>query len=175
VSPTHLKNIGPHNIFLDRFQQITEEKSNIPVNEAVRQIALADVIIVNKEDLVSPDELCQLKTQIKSINSQAELVTTGRGKVDLDVVLDLKLYNNADGSRLWKSSSIPSPTTSHLDLTIRSVTLESNDWIDAEKLDAFMQRLLWDKDIVNCQGQPADIFRVKVNPFPPITIKKKRP
>lgn len=101
-------------------KQITEEKSDIPINEAVRQIALGDIIIVNKEDLVPPEELSHLKTQIKSINSQADLITTSHGRVDLDAVLDLKLYNNADGSRLWKSTSYHSPSTPHLDLTIRS-------------------------------------------------------
>lgn len=47
--------------------------------------------------------------------------------------------------------------------TIRSVTLESNELVTPEVIDAFMQRLLWDKDIVNAEGQPADLFRVKVN------------
>lgn len=49
--------------------------------------------------------------------------------------------------------------------TIRSVTLESNELVTAEIVDAFMQRLLWDKDIINAEGQPADLFRVKVNLF----------
>jgi len=142
-------------------KQITEDKSDIPVNEAVRQIALADTIIVNKEDLISAEELSHLKTQIKSINSQADLITTTRGRVDLDAVLDLKLYNKADGSRLWKSTTIASPSTPHLDLTIRSVTLESNESVTPEIIDAFMQRLLWDNDITNAEGQPADLFRVK--------------
>lgn len=33
-----------------------------------RQIALADIIIVNKEDLVPPEELSHLKTQIKYVD-----------------------------------------------------------------------------------------------------------
>nr|CAD7260142.1 unnamed protein product [Timema shepardi] len=40
-------------------------EGNDSLNEAVRQIALADLVIVNKVDLVSPEHVEQLKKEIR--------------------------------------------------------------------------------------------------------------
>nr|CAD7586122.1 unnamed protein product [Timema genevievae] len=42
-------------------------KENGLLNEAVRQIALADLVIVNKVDLVSPEHVEQLKKEIRLV------------------------------------------------------------------------------------------------------------
>jgi len=55
--------------------------------EARSQIAFADVIILNKIDLVSPDKLAAVEAQIRAINPYATLHRTERSAVSLDAVL----------------------------------------------------------------------------------------
>jgi G3E family GTPase len=69
--------------------------------EAKNQIAFADVIIINKTDLVSPAELGEIEARIRGINPYARLHRTvradvaiaevlGRNAFDLDRILDIE-------------------------------------------------------------------------------------
>jgi G3E family GTPase len=56
--------------------------------EAQEQIGFADVILVNKTDLVSADELAEVERGIRAINSNAVIHRTQRCAIPLDRVLD---------------------------------------------------------------------------------------
>ena len=56
--------------------------------EAKSQIAFADVIVLNKTDLVSPEELREVEGRIRAINPYAKLHRTQRCAVKLADVLD---------------------------------------------------------------------------------------
>jgi len=69
--------------------------------EAKNQIAFADVILINKADLVKPEELADVEARIRGINPYAKLHTTercqiplfevlGRNAFDLDRILDIE-------------------------------------------------------------------------------------
>ena len=69
--------------------------------EAKSQIAFADVIILNKTDLVTPAELAEVEARIRAINPYAKLHKTvkcavpiadvlGRNAFDLDRILDIE-------------------------------------------------------------------------------------
>jgi G3E family GTPase len=55
--------------------------------EAKNQIAFADVIVLNKTDLVSPAELAEVEARIRGINPYAELHRAVKANVPLNVVL----------------------------------------------------------------------------------------
>src|ERR1700723_590605 len=61
--------------------------------EAKNQIAFADVILINKTDLVSAEELGDVEARIRSINPYAKLHKTERAKIALDQVLDRKAFD----------------------------------------------------------------------------------
>ena len=61
--------------------------------EAKNQIAFADVILINKTDLVSPDELAELEARIRGINPYARLHRTERAKIDLAEVLGRNAFD----------------------------------------------------------------------------------
>jgi G3E family GTPase len=61
--------------------------------EAKNQIAFADVILINKTDLVSPDELSDIEARIRGINPYAKLHKTQRAKVPLDAVLGRNAFD----------------------------------------------------------------------------------
>ena len=62
-------------------------------DESVKQLAFADVILLNKTDLVSPAELDALEVRIKRINAVAKIHRTKNCDVNLDAVLDVGGFN----------------------------------------------------------------------------------
>ncbi|CAN7460779.1 CobW family GTP-binding protein [Neorhizobium tomejilense] len=61
--------------------------------EAEDQIAFADVVVINKTDLVSPEELAIIEDVVRAINPTARVYKTTRSGVDLARVLDQGAFN----------------------------------------------------------------------------------
>jgi G3E family GTPase len=61
--------------------------------EAKNQIAFADVILINKTDLVSPAELDDVEARIRGINRYAKVHKTQRAQVPLDEVLSRNAFD----------------------------------------------------------------------------------
>jgi len=61
--------------------------------EAEDQIAFADVVVINKTDLVSPEELAVIEDVVRAINPTARVYKTSRSGVDLARVLDQGAFN----------------------------------------------------------------------------------
>jgi G3E family GTPase len=72
---------------------LDEVKPDDSINEAEQQIAFADKIILNKLDLVSKDELSDVVSRIKSMNSFAKIVKTERSRAPLDEVLGIGSFS----------------------------------------------------------------------------------
>ncbi|WP_147679185.1 GTP-binding protein [Algibacter pacificus] len=87
----------------------TRELTNIEgdnrtiVNLLTDQIEFANVIIINKMDLVSPDQVEELRAIIHKLNPEAQLITTQESKVELDRVINTGLfdYEKAEASAGW--------------------------------------------------------------------------
>ncbi|TVR71940.1 MAG: GTP-binding protein [Sphaerobacteraceae bacterium] len=58
-------------------------------DEVREQIAFADVILLNKIDLVGADEVDQLEARIKSMNAAAKVYRTENAAIDMDRVLNI--------------------------------------------------------------------------------------
>ena len=63
--------------------------------EAEDQIAFADVVLINKSDLVSAEELSAIETTVRKINPSAHIHRTERSSVDLDKILDRGAFDLA--------------------------------------------------------------------------------
>jgi G3E family GTPase len=61
--------------------------------EAKNQIAFADVILINKTDLVTPAELAEIEARIRGINPYARLHRTQRSQVAIDEVLGRNAFD----------------------------------------------------------------------------------
>ncbi|HEU0118807.1 MAG TPA: GTP-binding protein [Alphaproteobacteria bacterium] len=62
-------------------------------NEAEEQIAFADIILLNKTDLVSKEELAKVEHAIRHINAFAKIIHTQRCQVPLDKILGLGSFD----------------------------------------------------------------------------------
>jgi G3E family GTPase len=61
--------------------------------EAKNQIAFADVILLNKTDLVTPEELREIEARIRGINPYAKLHRTQRAQIPLNEVLGQNAFD----------------------------------------------------------------------------------
>ncbi|MCX6949929.1 MAG: GTP-binding protein [Opitutae bacterium] len=61
--------------------------------EAIKQIGFADVILLNKTDLVTPAEVAALELRIKSINAVAKVHRTTNASLPLNHVIDIGGFN----------------------------------------------------------------------------------
>src|SRR5476651_1431408 len=69
-------------------------------DETVKQLAFADVILLNKIDLVTPAELDALEARIKRLNAVAKIHRTQNCDVNLDRVLDVGGFNLSRAAEL---------------------------------------------------------------------------
>jgi len=69
-------------------------------DESVKQLAFADVILLNKTDLVTPAELDALEARIHGINAVAKIHRTKNCDVNLDYVLDVGGFNLSRATEL---------------------------------------------------------------------------
>ena len=87
----------------DRGEALGDEDTRSLVNLLVDQIEFADVVILNKIDAATPEQLDAARKIIRSLNPDAELIETSMSKVPLDRVLDTGLFDHdkAEEHPLW--------------------------------------------------------------------------
>ena len=140
-----------------RTQLDVENKGQI--NEATRQIALADRIILNKRDLITEEELADVKHLISSINSMAPIVATQKSSVGLPFILDLHLFDDqqVDPFLEFNKSAVPHSISS----TVKTVSFTTTANVDRKKLESWLQSLLWEKMVPGCPSYDFEILRLK--------------
>ncbi len=62
-------------------------------DESTEQIAFADVLVLNKTDLVKDEALDSLESRLKGMNRMARVVRSERANVPVDTVLDLGAFD----------------------------------------------------------------------------------
>uniref|UniRef100_A0A671EA44 CobW C-terminal domain-containing protein n=1 Tax=Rhinolophus ferrumequinum TaxID=59479 RepID=A0A671EA44_RHIFE len=142
-------------------KHLAEEKPDGLINEASRQVALADIIIINKTDLVSEEDLNKLRTTIRSINGLGKILETQKSRVDLSNVLDLHAFDNLSGISLQKKLQHLPIAQPHLDQSIVTVTFEVPGNAKEESLNVFIQNLLWEKNVRNKEDNCMEVIRLK--------------
>lgn len=126
------------------------------------QISHADVIVINKADLVTSAELRAVKERVRSINALAKIEVTDHSQVPQleGLVLDLHAYDNVDAAAL----DFAAKGHSHLDPAIGTLSLTVPGFNEAqvERLDAWLRSVLWESRLPG-SGTRADweIHRVK--------------
>ncbi|KAK0871620.1 hypothetical protein LTR87_012783 [Friedmanniomyces endolithicus] len=126
------------------------------------QVSHADLVVVNKSDLVSGEALKAVEERVRSINGLASLHVTERGRVPRleGVVLDLHAYDRVEAADL----DFASKGHSHLDPAIGTVTLSVPvlDETGLQRLDAWLRSVLWSRELLGsgAEGQ-WEIHRAK--------------
>ncbi len=136
-------------------------------DEAEEQIAFADIVLLNKTDLVSPEALAKVEAHIRTLNPFAKIYRTERSNIPLDQILnrgafDLKRALELDPHFLCDHEhghhhhDHAAASTIH-DTDIHSISLSTDKPLDLQKFDAWVadvlmtdgQRILRTKGILN--------------------------
>lgn len=97
------KDFGSSELLADRKLTEMDEDYRTIVTLLTDQIEFADVIILNKADLVQKETLGVLQSSIHKLNPRAKIITTDHSKVDPREVLNTGLfdYEEAEQSAGW--------------------------------------------------------------------------
>ncbi|KAJ5175924.1 COBW domain-containing protein 1 [Penicillium canariense] len=106
------------------------------------QVSHADVIILNKADLVTPEQLEVVRDRISAINSVAKIHVTDHSRTPQieGVVLDLHAYDHLDDLDFSRKGH------SHIDPAISTIAVVTSP-IPADKVpqvDSWLQSVLWE-------------------------------
>ena len=121
-------------------------------HEAAEQIAFADVIVLNKTDLVTPEELEAVEATIRGINRFAVIHRTTRSALPIEQILDRGAF---DLSRILSMHPdfLDGDDEHEHNEDVASMSFELDKPVDPEKFNAWIGVLLAE------QGQ--DLLRTK--------------
>ena len=122
-------------------------------HEAADQIAFADVIVLNKTDLVSPEELAAVEDRIRQINRFAVIHRTQRGALPIAEVLDRRAFDLNRVLELAPGFLDGDDEHEHNE-DVASVSFEVDQPIDPERFNAWIGVLLQEKgpDLLRTKG-----------------------
>jgi G3E family GTPase len=121
--------------------------------EAEEQIAFADLILLNKMDLVTEEEAAAVEAKIRAINPYAELVRSTRSAVPVESVIGRDSFSLE--RILEREPEFLSGEDDHEhDSEVNSVSFEVSRPIDPERFNAWMTELLANKgqDLLRTKG-----------------------
>ena len=98
-----IKNYSSTDFLRDHGESLGEDDDRTLVDLLVEQIEFANVIILNKIDLISDEELGIAKSVIRGLNAKAKIITTSMSKVDTSEVMGTGLFDfeEAHDHPLW--------------------------------------------------------------------------
>eukprot|EP00964_Phaeocystis_antarctica_P064678 scaffold38938_cov55-Phaeocystis_antarctica.AAC.3 len=73
-------------------QHLDEEKPEGVENESVEQVCFADRLLLNKVDLVSPEDLTRVEARLRKLNAYAPIVQCQNADVTMENVLNIKAF-----------------------------------------------------------------------------------
>ncbi len=120
--------------------------------EAKNQIAFADVIVLNKTDLVGPEELAEVERTIRTLNPGATLHRTTRCALPIADVMDRNAF---DLDRILEiAPDFLEDTHHHHAEDVRSMSFEIRGDVDPEKFMPWVQDLTQrlGGDLLRCKG-----------------------
>ncbi|MEL6640775.1 MAG: GTP-binding protein [Pseudomonadota bacterium] len=138
--------------------------------EAVNQIALADLIVVTKTDLISEGDLVEFETRLSNINGSARRISADYGKVPTGVLFGLSALRedvNSDDIAHWLGKVDGDHTSikhadhdshshdhHHQDHQIRSASIALTDPVPASVFDFWLDMLVAIKgpDLLRVKG-----------------------
>ena len=88
-----LRDYGSQDSLHERELAVAEEDERAVVDLLVEQVEFADVLVVNKTDLLTESETAQLEGILRHLNPGAEIIRTVRGKLPLRSILNTARFD----------------------------------------------------------------------------------
>ncbi|MEE6169067.1 MULTISPECIES: GTP-binding protein [unclassified Mycolicibacterium] len=157
---TFLAEIARGEALADRDMSAGEGDARNIADLLVDQVEFADVLLLNKTDLVSPATLGTVETLVRRLNPTAKLIRTDHGVVGLGEVLDTGLFDPiaAADAPGWDEEIAEGHTPETEEYGISSMTFRSDRPFHPQRLsDALgqMNRILRSKGFCWIASRPA--------------------
>jgi G3E family GTPase len=122
-------------------------------HEAEEQVAFADVVLLNKTDLVDPTGLERVEARIRKINPYAKIIRTAHCAAPLDEIVGLNAFS-LDRVLEVEPDFLTSDHDHEHDDDITSVSFTSETPLDLDKFQAWFGKLLQThgQDILRSKG-----------------------
>lgn len=120
-------------------------------HEAQEQVAFADVMLLNKTDLVSENELQQLEQRLRSMNQTAKIYRTQQSHIDIDHILGIGAFDLQ--KKLEIEPGFLEEEDHEHDDAVSSIFFRETRPLDLKKVERFINEWLVDHG--------ADTFRYK--------------
>lgn len=120
-------------------------------SEAQEQVAFADVILLNKIDLVSPQQIEIIESRIRSMNAFAKIYRTHNCDVEIDSILGVKAFDLKNALSI--DPEFLNEAAHEHDDTVFSISIVEPGVVNGDKLTTWLNQL------IQMQGQ--NIFRMK--------------
>ena len=120
-------------------------------DEAQEQIAFADVILLNKIDLASEQQLAELERRILKMNAMAKIYRTQNADLAIESILGVKAFDL--NRALQVDPEFLNEDAHEHDQSVYSFAIVEEQPLDSDKLSAWVRHLL--------QFKGPDIFRMK--------------
>jgi len=140
-------------------------RSQVRLSEMVpTQIEFANIIVLNKVDLIAPDALATIEAGLRKLNPYAPILRCNHGNVDLRLLLDVGAFKMDDrfieGADRWLADEAAHDHAhhhSHLeDEAITTVSYVTREPFDVTRLEAFWRELpetcFRGKGVLNIEG-----------------------
>jgi len=111
-------------------------------HEAEEQVAFADLIVLNKTDLVDADQLEAVRAKVSELNSQGRVVETQNAEVPIDEVLDKGAFDLSRILEIEPGLLEEDPEDHEHDDTVVSFSLTSDQPLDAKAFSAWMRQVV---------------------------------
>jgi len=119
--------------------------------EVREQIAFADILLLNKGDLVPPGRLVELELQVRGLNPLARIHRTLHSDVPLAAILDVGAFDLARALKL--DPQLLDDSAHQHDESVGSVSLERRGAISERALNRWLHELV--------QARGPDLYRFK--------------
>ena len=142
-------------IRLDAFVTVVDavnlETNLAQSNEAVEQVAFSDVILINKIDLVSAEQVRGIEAKIRKLNPLATIHHTANAEIDITKVIDVGAFDLVQ--KLEVDPEFLGDHEHEHDAAVGSFVLEETRPIDINRF------VLWMNDVAQKRGD--DLYRTK--------------
>lgn len=137
------------------------EKNLAEMEQTQDQIGFADVILINKTDLVSKEECDKVEEKVTSLNSLAKVFKTTNSNVPIDDILGVNAFDLTARTEINPHLTEKYHHHHAHDHAVQSIYIEVDQPLDLKKLNTFMQlivselggQLLRYKGILNISGE----------------------
>ncbi|MCE7995411.1 MAG: GTP-binding protein [Roseivirga sp.] len=148
-----LKDFGSADTIASREMNDEEKDERTIVNLLTDQVEFADVILINKTDLISKDELNLLKGMITKLNPQAKLIESEFGKVPLRQILATGRfdYDTTSQSAGWIQELENEHKPETEEYGIGSFVFHSNKPFHPQRFWQYVS-MLWPSNIIRSKG-----------------------